>query len=76
MKPQRLVLLRNVGVALCVNQYLNPIALEAIGWKYYLVVSLDLLWFLGYVTDHIESFMPLPFEQYVGILAQVQGHVV
>jgi len=76
LTPQRPALCRNVGVALCVNQYLNPIALEAIGWKYYLVVSLEPLWSMEYVTDHIQLFVPLPFEQYVGILAQVQGHVV
>ncbi|KAH8083480.1 hexose transporter [Filobasidium floriforme] len=44
----------NVGVALCVNQYLNPIALEAIGWKYYLVV-MAYSWYSSFLR-HAQYF--------------------
>ena len=52
-----------VDVALWFNQYVNPIALEAIGWKYYIVYAVWILFELAVVWKYFIETKNTPLEE-------------
>lgn len=62
-----MVLSLTISAALVFNQYVNPIALDALGWKYYIVFCC----FLGFAWVYCYLFVietrgpngPLPLEE-------------
>jgi hypothetical protein len=54
-----------VDIALCFNQYVNPIALHAIAWKYYIVYCVWLFFECAIVWKFFIGSRNTPLEEIV-----------
>lgn len=54
-----------VDLSLWFNQYVNPIALEKIGWKYYIVYCVFLVFEIGIVWKFYPETKQIPLEEIV-----------
>ncbi len=56
-----------VNASLVFNQYVNPIALPALGWKYYIVytvwLAFEFVWLYFTIIETKGKFGPLPLEE-------------